>query len=187
MQGTCIVPPIELDPNHGSLRRKIDKMLKQDVNGPATTKWANPIVLVAKKHGPLHFCVHYWKWNAGTVQESYLLPRRDECTNSLGRRKPSFRRWTGPTATGISETAQVTVRRLYLLAVIDFSIRGKAAWTPQCPCHFSKSYGYHRPIRQVAVGPFVFERHNCHAENRQEPYGISATSSNNDKEQWRNT
>jgi hypothetical protein len=66
---------------------KIQRMLKAEVIEPATSEWANPIVLVAKPDGSTRFCVVYRKLNAITVRDSYPLPRMDECIDSLGDAK----------------------------------------------------------------------------------------------------
>jgi hypothetical protein len=59
-------------------------MLAQGVIEPATCEWDSPIVMVPKPDGSLRFCVDYRKLNAITVPDTYLLPRMDECIDSLG-------------------------------------------------------------------------------------------------------
>ena len=46
-------------------------------------EWASPVVFVPKKDGTMGFCVDYRKLNAVTVRDSYPLPCRDECIDSL--------------------------------------------------------------------------------------------------------
>ena len=66
---------------------KVDKMLKAGVIEPACSEWASPVVLVPKSDGSLRFCVDYRWLNALTVEDTYPLPRMDECLDSLGEAK----------------------------------------------------------------------------------------------------
>jgi hypothetical protein len=65
---------------------EIQRMLKAEVIESATSEWASTIVLVAKPDGSTRFCVDYRRLNV-TVQDSYPLPRMDECIESLGDAK----------------------------------------------------------------------------------------------------
>lgn len=59
-------------------------MFFQDVIGPAQTKWAAPIVFPPKKDGSLYFRVDYKMLGSLIRRNSYLIPRMDECIDSLG-------------------------------------------------------------------------------------------------------
>lgn len=50
---------------------------------PAKTEWAAPKVIAPKKSGSLRFWVDY-KLNAVVVRYFYLIPRINECIDSLG-------------------------------------------------------------------------------------------------------
>lgn len=63
---------------------KVDKILEDNVAEAATAEWVSPIVLAPKKDGSLRFWVIYSKLTAVTVQDSYPIPRMDECTDCLG-------------------------------------------------------------------------------------------------------
>mgnify|MGYP006048027623 FL=1 len=63
---------------------EIQRMLQAGVIAPANAEWASPIVMVPKTDGSTRFCVDYRRLNAITVRDSYLLPRMDECIDSLG-------------------------------------------------------------------------------------------------------
>lgn len=52
---------------------------------PAEPEWAEPIVFALKQDETLRFCVDYGKHNAVTKQDSYPIPRMDECINSLDK------------------------------------------------------------------------------------------------------
>lgn len=55
-----------------------------DAIKPAQTEWVSLIVFVPKKDGTLHFCVHYGKLNAVTIQDSYQLLCMNERIDSIG-------------------------------------------------------------------------------------------------------
>ena len=52
----------------------------QEVRSP----WSSPIVLVKKKDGTLHFCVHYRRLNSVTKGDTFPLPRMDDILDQLG-------------------------------------------------------------------------------------------------------
>jgi Reverse transcriptase (RNA-dependent DNA polymerase) len=59
-------------------------MLDMDVIEPASGPWSAPVVLVPKPDGTIRFCIDYRKLNAVTQNDSYALPRIDDCLDSLG-------------------------------------------------------------------------------------------------------
>ena len=65
-------------------KTEIDRMLRAGVIEPTSAEWASPVVFAPKKDGTMRFCVDYRKLKAATVRDSYLLPRMDECIDSLG-------------------------------------------------------------------------------------------------------
>jgi len=66
---------------------QVDKMLKLDVIEPSTSEWASPVVLVPKPDGSTRFCIDYRQLNDRTVHDTYPLPRKDDCLDSLGDAK----------------------------------------------------------------------------------------------------
>ena len=62
-------------------------MLAAKVIEQAQSEWASPVVIVPKTDGTHRFCVDYRKLNAGTVRDTYPLPRMDEYIDSLGDAK----------------------------------------------------------------------------------------------------
>ena len=60
-------------------------MLKKGVIEPSSSPWTSPIVSVKKKDGSTRFCVVYCKLNINevTVEDSYPLPRIDDCLDAL--------------------------------------------------------------------------------------------------------
>lgn len=59
-------------------------MQEAGVVEPANTAWASPILFVPKKNGFLRICVDYRRHNAVTECDSYPIPRRNDCIDSLG-------------------------------------------------------------------------------------------------------
>ncbi len=48
-----------------------------------TIQWLSPLVIVPKKNGKLHICVDYWKLNAQTKKDWFLLPFLDSIIDSM--------------------------------------------------------------------------------------------------------
>eukprot|EP00171_Calliarthron_tuberculosum_P010300 IDg10300t1 len=59
-------------------------MLNEGVIVPSESEWVSPVVLAFKSDGKLRFCIDYRRLNAVTKRVSYLLPRTDDCMDSLG-------------------------------------------------------------------------------------------------------
>ena len=83
-------PPIASQPYRAgpSSRTLIDaevqRMLDMDVIEPSSGPWSAPVVLIPKPDGSIRFCIDYRKLNAVTTNDSYALPRVDDCLDSLG-------------------------------------------------------------------------------------------------------
>jgi Reverse transcriptase (RNA-dependent DNA polymerase) len=86
---TTIGPPVASQPYRAgpSSRELIDKeiqrMLDMNVIEPASGPWSAPIVLIPKPDGSIRFCVDYRKLKDVSVNDSYALPRIDDCLDSL--------------------------------------------------------------------------------------------------------
>ena len=63
--------------------KAVQDMLERDAISPSSSPWCSPIVLICKKDGTVQFCVDYWKLNAVTRKDAYLLPRFDKTLDTL--------------------------------------------------------------------------------------------------------
>jgi transposase InsO family protein len=83
-------PPIAAQPyragpsSRSVIDTEIKRMLSMDVIEPASGPWSSPIVLIPKPDGSIRFCVDYRRLNTVTANDSYALPRVDDCLDSLG-------------------------------------------------------------------------------------------------------
>lgn len=69
------------------LRKQINKQLESGVLALIQSKWANPIVLIIKKHSSFQFPVNYQRLKAVTIPNAYSQSRMDDGINILGRVK----------------------------------------------------------------------------------------------------
>ena len=65
------------------VRNHLKEMLESGTNRPSQSAWCNTVVLVWKKDGGLHFCIHFCHINACTKKDSYPLPRIQEALERL--------------------------------------------------------------------------------------------------------
>jgi hypothetical protein len=63
---------------------EIQRMMRAGVIEPATSECSSPVLLVPKPDGSMRFCIDYRRLNTVTVRDSYLLPRMDDCIDSIG-------------------------------------------------------------------------------------------------------
>ena len=73
------IPPSMVDEIHVHVK----EMLDVGTIHPSQNPWCNTVVLVCKKDGGLCFYIDFWKLNARTKKESYLLPWIQEATEGL--------------------------------------------------------------------------------------------------------
>jgi Reverse transcriptase (RNA-dependent DNA polymerase)/RNase H-like domain found in reverse transcriptase len=83
-------PPVASQPYRAGptardkINNEVDRMLSLDVIESSSSPWASPIVLIPKPDGSIRFCVDYRRLNTVTRKDSYVLPRMDDCIDSLG-------------------------------------------------------------------------------------------------------
>lgn len=73
------VPPGQLEEFRDAVRDLLDTGVIAESKSP----YASPVVLVKKKDKTLRVCVDFWKLNARTVEDSYLIPRISEMLQAL--------------------------------------------------------------------------------------------------------
>ena len=66
---------------------EVRRMLEAGVIEPAQSEWVSLVVLVSKPDGFLRLCVDYRKLNAVNANNSYNIPRMEECIYALGDAK----------------------------------------------------------------------------------------------------
>jgi Reverse transcriptase (RNA-dependent DNA polymerase) len=83
-------PPVASQPYRAGPKSRtlidaeVDRMLQMDVIEHASGPWSAPVVLIPKPDGSIRFCIYYRKLNAVTENDSYALPRVDNCLDYLG-------------------------------------------------------------------------------------------------------
>ncbi|KYO44042.1 hypothetical protein Y1Q_0023046 [Alligator mississippiensis] len=96
--------------------------------------WASLVVLVWKQYGSIRFCVDYWKLNAITTPDTYLMPRMDTLLDNLGPAKiistldlskGFWQMALDPDA--IAKSAFTTPVGLYEFTVLPFDMRNSPA------------------------------------------------------------
>ncbi|CAN8075928.1 unnamed protein product [Agarophyton chilense] len=82
--------PIYQQPYHAGPKARevelkaVEQMLQEGVIEPANSDWASPVVLVQMKgDNRMRFCVDYRRLNSVTIRDSYPIPRKNECIDSL--------------------------------------------------------------------------------------------------------
>ena len=73
------IPPPLLEEVHASLR----DMLEAGVIHLSQSPWCNAVIVVQKKDGTLHFCIHFRHLNARTKKDLYPLPWIQEALESM--------------------------------------------------------------------------------------------------------
>ena len=71
--------PLMVDEVHAHMK----EMLEADAIHPRQCPLCNAVVLVYKKDGGLHFCIHFCKLNARTKKDFYPVPQIQEAIRSL--------------------------------------------------------------------------------------------------------
>ncbi|XP_061724302.1 uncharacterized protein LOC133530409 [Cydia pomonella] len=80
------VPPYRLNPAKKELmKKKIDKMLRDDIIEECESAWSSPALMVPKANGEIRFCVDYRRLNAITKSDTYPMPRIDDLLQNKKR------------------------------------------------------------------------------------------------------
>lgn len=121
--------PVKLD----LVSKEIEYMLKHDLIQPSVSPWSSPIVLVKKADGKFRMCVDYRKVNSNTKNDSFPLPRIDDCLDRIGSAKFITKLdllkgyWQVPLSDRAREiSAFVTPFGLYECKVMPFGMKNAA-------------------------------------------------------------
>ncbi|XP_068213380.1 uncharacterized protein [Palaemon carinicauda] len=126
--------PYRLNPvKRDIVEEEIKYMLKHDLIQPSISPWSSPIVLVKKSDGKYRMCVDYRKVNASTKNDSFPLPRIDDCLDQIGSAKFITKLdllkgyWQVPLSDRAREiSAFVTPFGLYECKVMPFGMKNAA-------------------------------------------------------------
>ncbi|XP_069976068.1 uncharacterized protein [Penaeus vannamei] len=86
-------PPVKQHPyrinplKHSQLREEISYMLENGIIEPSMSEWSSPCILVPKADGSMRFCTDFRRVNALTRDDSYPIPRIDDCIDLVGNAK----------------------------------------------------------------------------------------------------
>ncbi|XP_066975378.1 uncharacterized protein [Macrobrachium rosenbergii] len=126
--------PYRLNPiKRDIVEKEIKYMLEHDLIQPSVSPWSSPIVLVKKSDGKFRMCVDYRKVNTSTKNDSFPLPRIDDCLDQIGSSKFITKLdllkgyWQVPLSTRAREiSAFVTPFGLYECKVMPFGMKNAA-------------------------------------------------------------
>ncbi|XP_066945203.1 uncharacterized protein [Macrobrachium rosenbergii] len=126
--------PYRLNPvKREIVEEEIKYMLDHDLIQPSVSPWSSPIVLVKKADGKFRMCVDYRKVNAHTKNDSFPLPRIDDCLDQIGSAKFITKLdllkgyWQVPLSDRAREiSAFVTPFGLYECKVMPFGMKNAA-------------------------------------------------------------
>lgn len=126
--------PYRLNPvKRDIVDKEIKYMLEHDLIQPSVSPWSSPIVLVKKSDGKFRMCVDYRKVNAHTKNDSFPLPRIDDCLDQIGAAKFITKLdllkgyWQVPLSDRAREiSAFVTPFGLYECKVMPFGMKNAA-------------------------------------------------------------
>ncbi|XP_068243590.1 uncharacterized protein [Palaemon carinicauda] len=80
--------PYRLNPEKRDIvEKEIKYMLEHDLIRPLVSPWSSPILLVKKPDGQFRMCVDYRKVNANTKNDTFPLPRIEDCLDRIGTAK----------------------------------------------------------------------------------------------------
>ncbi|XP_069986300.1 uncharacterized protein [Penaeus vannamei] len=129
-------PPVKQHPyrinplKHSQLREEISYMLENDIIEPSMSEWSSPCILVPKADGSMRFCTYFRRVNALTRDDSYPIPRIDDCIDLMGNAKFVTKidllkgYWQIPlTERAKRISAFVTPDGLYQYCVLPFGLR----------------------------------------------------------------
>lgn len=80
--------PYRVNPTKGKqMRDEVRYMLENKIIEPSVSAWSSPCILVPKADGGIRFCTDFRKVNTLTRDDSYPIPRIDDCIDQVGKAK----------------------------------------------------------------------------------------------------
>jgi hypothetical protein len=64
-------------------KKLIAQMHEQGITRKSSFPWSSPVELVIKKNGKVRPCVDYRRLNAVTIKDAFLLPRIQDCLDTV--------------------------------------------------------------------------------------------------------
>ncbi|XP_037803946.1 uncharacterized protein LOC119598371 [Penaeus monodon] len=78
--------PCRVNPRKGKqMKDEIRYMLENGIIEPSVSAWSSPCILVPKADGGIRFCTDFRKVNTLTSDDSYPIPRIDDCIDQVGK------------------------------------------------------------------------------------------------------
>ncbi|XP_068207747.1 uncharacterized protein [Palaemon carinicauda] len=115
------------------VEKEIKYMLEHDLIQPSVSPWSSPVVLVGKADGKFRMLLDYRKVNIHTKNDSFPLPRIDDCLDQIGSAKFITKLdllkgyWQVPLSDRAREiSAFVTPFGLYECKVMPFGMKNSA-------------------------------------------------------------
>lgn len=156
-------------------------MLVEKVIELANTLCAFSIVLAPRKDGFLRFCADYRKYNADTVCDSYLIPRLDDCIESLSTQK-FFQHSTTTPAIGRKIWTKTPRTILLTAGTTGYFGASRCLWTEKCLRDISTGYALYSFYSEVELSISILEQLSCVFTNVFAAYWISRHSFKVDEE-----
>lgn len=72
-----------LPSDYKDLKEHINQLLPSQINRESCSLFASPVLLVSKRDGSLHMCIHYRQLNSATRNDAFPLPRIDQSLDAL--------------------------------------------------------------------------------------------------------
>uniref|UniRef100_K7EZD8 ribonuclease H n=1 Tax=Pelodiscus sinensis TaxID=13735 RepID=K7EZD8_PELSI len=131
----------------GTVQEELQKMLQMGVIQKSRSEWRSPIVLVPMRDGTLWFCIDFWKVNALSKFDAYLMPRTEELLERLWKARYlttldlTRGYWQIPlTPASQEKTAFATTFGLYHFLTMPFGLNGDAATFQQLMDHLLEEH-----------------------------------------------
>ena len=110
------------------MKTEVEYLLQNGLATPSSSPWSSPCLVEAKSDGSPRFITDFRKVNAVTIQDSYPLPRMEDCVDNLGTAKYVSKLdllkgyWQVPLTDRASKIAPVTPDHFLQYTVMAFGM-----------------------------------------------------------------